>query len=146
MSEKDVYMTRRQDMTFVPSTIEDWKKLNDVKPGETIKFPKRKPRNPKNHRRFFAMLKLFANNIPEGTPARYSNPDYLRYEALIACGYCEWRESLKGTMYPVPLSMAFDSMDEDKFQEVYGTIVNYLLKWFSDMDLEEFEKHLNLLT
>tara|TARA_R110000803_G_scaffold52326_2_gene107729 strand:- start:6649 stop:7092 length:444 start_codon:yes stop_codon:yes gene_type:complete len=147
MSTKNqVFLTRRADGSFLPSTDEDKEKLNRIKLGETIAVNYRKPRNAGNHRRFFVMINLFAENLPEGLPIRYENPDYLRYEALIATGFCEWRESRGGLAYPVPNSMAFDKMDEDSFQKVYGAIVNYLLKHFSDFSESDFNEHINLLT
>lgn len=145
-AKNEVFLTRRSDGSFLPMTEEDRMKLTRIKLGETIAVNYRKPRNPGNHRRFFAMLRLIAENLPEGTPARYENTDFLRYEALIATGFCEWRESRGGISYPVADSLAFDKMDEDTFQKIYSAVVNYLLKHFSTMDPALFNENLNLLT
>lgn len=131
---------------FLPETIEDQEIAKGIKPGETIKVKFSKARNPGNHRRFFAMLGLFIDNLPETVPDRYHNPEYLRYETLIGIGHCEWRVSRNGTGYPVPKSIGFDSMDEDEFRKLYGLFVNYLLKHFSNMDRKTFEENIDLLT
>jgi len=131
---------------FIPETVEDQEIAKGIKAGETIAVKWSKPRNPGNHRRYFAMIGVIIDNMPETVPDRYHNPEYLRYETLIGIGHCEWRTSRNGTGYPVPKSIAFDKMDEDEFRDIYSRTVNYLLKHFCPMDRKAFEENIDLLT
>jgi len=141
----DIFLIKDYSGDFRPATDEDREKTKGIKPGEAIKVKYARPRNYHNHKRFFAMLNLTAHNLPEDFKDKYTNIDYLRYEVLIGIGHCEVRQSIGGTVYAIPKSMDFASMDETKFNEIYRLSVNYILKHFlKGTEQHVFENNLNL--
>ena len=141
----EAYLIRRGDGSFMPADSGDQELLKKFKIGDAIKFKFSKPRNYENHKRFFALLNLTTQNLPERLPDRFENIDHLKDEILIGIGHCEWRISLGGVKYPIPKSIAFSKMDEIEFQAIYSLAANYILKWFlPDLTQEQLNENLNL--
>ncbi len=139
------YLIRKSDNSFLPAFPNDLEKLKRIKIGEAIEVSFSKPRNYKNHRRFFAMLNMAIQNMPDSIPDRYQNIEYFRYELLIGIGHCEFRESMGGSTYPVAKSMSFSSMGEDEFNDMFALCSNYILKWFlPGLDHATFNENLSL--
>lgn len=139
------YLIRKADNSFLPAYDSDYEAMKRIKIGEAIEVNFSKPRNYENHKRFFAMLKMTIQNLPDNFNDRYRNQDYLRLECLVAVGHCNIIETLGGKVIFQPKSMNFASMDEEKFNKLYSLVSNYLLKHFlKGMSQEVFEKNLNL--
>lgn len=127
---KEVFLIKCKDGGFRPAWEEDAGLLNYVKEDQIIQVSFRRPRNPANHRRFFKMLAVVIENMPDDVPDRYRNVEYLRYELMIGIGHCEIRHSKGGKEYPVPKTISFESVDEETFRDIYNKSVDYLLKHF----------------
>jgi hypothetical protein len=141
----EAYLIRRGDGSFLPADSSDQELLKKFKIGDAIKFRFSKPRNYENHKRFFALLNLTAQNLPEHLPDRFENIKHLKDEIMIGIGHCEWRESLGGQKYPIPKSIAFSSIDEIEFNRLYSLASNYILKWFlPDLSQDDLNENLNL--
>lgn len=84
-----------------------------------------KPRNPRHHAKFFALL----NKVLENT--EYDTTDQLLTVVKIRMGYVEW-VPCPGVEHPVPIpkSIAFDSMDQLVFETFYDDAVNCILQHF----------------
>lgn len=140
-----IFLIKQTSGSLRPAYEEDQDKLKRIKAGEAIEVKFSKPRNFHNHSRFFAMLNCVILNMPEDIDPKYHNIDYLRTEAMIASGYCEWRVSMGGTKYPVAKSMSFASMDEMEFTVLYEAVSNYLLKYFlKGVERDVLEENINL--
>lgn len=108
--------------------------------GELVNARITKPRNPKFHRKFFAMLNLGFDNQDV-----YWNRDHFRRAILIEAGHFEDLRLLDGTVIREAKSLRFDRMDELEFGQVYWDCLR-VLRDFLDTDdralqdaLEAFE-------
>jgi len=81
----------------------------------------KRARNYEFHKKFFALIKLAYDNLPEGLERRYPSPKTLRDDLLIRCGYTERVNSRQG-MVDVAASIAFDKMGQDEFERLYADV------------------------
>lgn len=85
------------------------------KPGELVMVEARRPRNIQHHRKLWALLQLVVENTE-----RYPDADTLLDALKIATGHCKIYPSADGkTSYVKPLSISFESMDQDSFSQFY---------------------------
>lgn len=90
-------------------------------------------RNYEFHKKFFALIKLAYDNLPEGLDARYPNMEALREDLLIRCGYTRRILSRQGYV-DVADSIAFDKLDQTAFEALYRDIWNEISKNFMPLD------------
>lgn len=141
----EAFIIKKADGSYWPAYPEDEESLKRVKAGDAIKVKWSKPRNYRNHKRFFAMLKCVVQNLPDSYPDKYQNIEYLRFEVLVGIGHIEVRESLGGKIYAIPKSMSFEKMDEEKFNQIYSLASNYVLKHFlKGLDEQTFSENIDL--
>lgn len=105
----------------------------ELEPGEVARIALIVPRNPKFHRKFFAMLKLgFDAWEPrrknwKGLPVQ-KNFERFRKDATIAAGFYEIVATSAGGVKHEALSIAFGNMEEDEFERVYNAVADVLLQ------------------
>lgn len=83
-----------------------------LKDGAEILLSARKPRSVKNHRLLFALLRITVEN----TEGKWADEKVLLDDLKLATGLFETRVSaLTGLPYPVPASISFAAMSQDRF-------------------------------
>lgn len=97
------------------------RKLKQMRPGDTISFEHRFPRSPKFHRLHFAMLGVFFDNQEQ-----FANPEDLRKWIEAGAGHCQFVPGPKGRLVALPLSIAYDSLDDTEFYEHHIKVVAFL--------------------
>lgn len=127
----------------------------ELEPGEVVRVGLVIPRNPKFHRKFFAMVKVgFDAWEPRrktwhGLPVQ-KNFERFRKDALIAAGYYELAATQAGGVRHEAKSIAFASMEEPEFEEVYKAVADVLLhdvlRRYTREDLERVVKELMTFT
>ena len=101
-------------------------------------------RNVKFHRKFFALLRLVFDNLPEKYAETFKSLDHLRQEILMQIGAFEVRESMGGKTYYIPKSMKFGEMKESEFEEIYDKTLDFITKYIlPEVKNETFELELN---
>lgn len=81
--------------------------------GETLAFSWKKPRSPKFHRLYFAMLhKLFEMQ------EQFADINALRSWLTVGAGYADFAPGPKGRMCAIPKSIAWENMDDNEFREL----------------------------
>jgi len=95
---------------------------NELKLGEDYLLKIHKVRDPKTHRRFFALLKLCFNNQEE-----FDEKENHRKVFIMRCGYYDEIATSEGVLY-MPRSISFESMDETEFKEFYEQALIYAQK------------------
>ena len=87
------------------------------------------------------MLSCTINHLPEIPDwDKFRDIDNLRREVLMKAGFYITHITTKGVKMYFPESMAFDSMDEEKFQKVYNGCLNVISKQFlAHISREDFE-------
>ncbi len=93
--------------------------IRSYKLGETYRATVVKPRNLKNHRRWWALCNLIYQNTDQ-----YKSVDQVHDHLKILAGHCTQIVSKStGEVYLVADSISFGSLDEAQFQEVFGRAV-----------------------
>ena len=115
-----------------PSDYDEKRKL---KIGETYEADVKLPRNIGFHRKFFAMINLGHQNTSLEMPF-----EAYRRLMIIKAGFFNAYHTDKGVYYEAQ-SIAFSSMDEDTFEDVYSRVLDVII---ADIGVapEEVEKSL----
>ena len=131
---------------LVPMYDSDYDEKKRLKEGETVMCTVRKPRNYSFHKKFFALVRLTFNNLPERLVRMLnirSEEDMLdAYKLELGLYTLVWH----GRRPVVKLgSISFAAMDETKFQKFYDRCVDITITTFlrgiSRQDLiEEVER------
>jgi hypothetical protein len=105
--------------------------------GEFFLFRYWRPRNPKFHRKFFALLNYaFDHWEPaegrrrlkhHGVPIE-KNFEIFRKHITILAGYYTATYDLRGRLHLEAKSIAFDKMDDTEFEQLYAKVVDVLIK------------------
>ena len=92
-----------------------------------------KKRNPKFHRKFFALLRVGFDlwepheiNTDWGCPEKSFKQ--FRAQVTVLAGYGEPVFNLNGTFRMVPKSISFANMSEEEFAELYSNVIDVILK------------------
>lgn len=111
----------------------DW--LSALKLGSGVRVSVKKSRNPKFHRKAFALFKLAfdAWDAPEveykGEPVSKSF-DQFRKDITVLAGHRDVVINLKGHVRVTAKSLSFSEMDEEDFAVVYKSILNVVWRKF----------------
>lgn len=122
MNDLDARSFIRRQHGFVPADIMSEEMLATIPVGREVLLTIRRPRNPKHHRKLFALLNL----VVEQTD-RWADTSVLLKDLKLATGLFETRVSaLTGLPYPVPASISFAAMSQDRFEGWYEKAIKVL--------------------
>ena len=115
----------RDRSALVPSDSASLEALSNFKDGDIVSAVIKRPRNPKHHRKLFAMLQI----VWEGTAVqdKYPNKENLLDALKLALGYCEPVRLPNGECAVKVKSIAFESMDQTAFEKFYDAAVDVIL-------------------
>lgn len=135
---KTSQMIRIKGKGFQAFEPEDFEK---VRYGEVITITWTKARNPRFHRKAFALFKYVHDQMPEVSiePIEYQgntiyprgNFDQTRKWMTIQAGYYDafWvGTAAKGKLVIEAKSLAFGSMDEEEFEALYSSLIDVALE------------------
>lgn len=112
----------RRGQGFVPADLHAEDAMNKVAVGATVMLTVRRPRNPAHHRKLFALFTV----VLEQTD-RWADSTLLLEDLKLATGLFETRVSaLTGMPYPVPASISFAAMSQDRFAAWYEKAIRVL--------------------
>lgn len=116
-----IALHKNHNNTFTPAYDDDYDLALKLKSGDIHVFTYKKVRNPKLHRKFFALVKLAFENQEE-----YNSFEHYRKLLTMRAGFYSTIETRElGTIY-LPDSLAFDSMDEVTFREVFDRVLDVI--------------------
>lgn len=131
-------MIKSQGGVLMPADEEAIEALTKIKNGDSVLIEYKRNRNPKFHRKMFALLKLIFEN-----QSVYETQEELRREMMLKAGRYSKHFTTKGVTLYIPDSMSFDSMDQDEFEELYKAFIDIGLQHFlTNMDREQIEREL----
>lgn len=107
---------------FLPSADMDKQITDKIGIGEEIEVLLRKARNPKFHRKFFAMLNVVLQN-----QEKYDNLEDLLTEVKIRVGHYSEYITDDGKIVYTPKSISFEKMDEIEFNKFYNKSIDSIL-------------------
>ncbi len=127
-----------------------WKRIFAMAPNDLIHVEVSFPRNPKFHRKFFALLQVgfeawepgFEVSV-RGEPVG-KNFERFRKDVTILAGFYEPAFALDGTLELEAKSIAFGSMDDAEFERVYSAVANVLLaKVLKNYSRDDLDQHVD---
>jgi hypothetical protein len=109
--------------------------LKGIRAGEIVKAQVSRPRNPQQHRLFWAFLTLVQQNTD-----RWPTPEALLQAIKIHLGHFDSVEMVDGRVVPHPRSISFGSMPQDDFRrfmnDAIDLVVTRIIPGLDRADLE----------
>ena len=135
---------------FVPATDQDAESIQRIKTGSVIRADFKKIRNPRYHRKFFALLNLAFDSWepPEqehkGMPVQ-KNFERFRKDLVIAAGFYDAVANINGEVRAEAHSISFAKMGEVEFNQVYSKVCDVVLQRILTRykDQEELDRVIN---
>lgn len=120
----------KQSGSLRPANEVDADVMRKIKTGALVLADIRQPRNPRFHRKFFALLNLAFDywrpgpvTMPDGQQIdAEKNFERFRKDVLILAGFRKTVVNIKGEARLEADSISFASMDETQFNEVYKAV------------------------
>lgn len=131
----------------------DAEQLGKMREGEVYRIRVSMPRNIKFHKKFFALLALVFDNLPEeipakapdGKPIQVKGIDGLLWHIKMQVGHYEQKVTLGGRITYEAKSISFAAMDEAEFSTFYNSAVDVIIKYFlPETNAEELEEMIAL--
>lgn len=123
---------------MIPCDDESQEWYAKTKTGQIVEMKGNRPRNPLQHRKYFALLGLVVANSDI-----FVNVDQLRYAVFAGLHLGEWVK-VPGASAPlfIPKSMNLASMKQEEFEKVYNDTMNLIIKHWLPADREDIEMQL----
>jgi Protein of unknown function (DUF1367) len=109
--------------------------IKGLEAGECVKIEWKKPRNPRFHRKMFALLNLgFEAWTPDRKHFSYKGRviekdfDRFRRDVVIQAGFFRQVFDSHGRMILEAESLSYSSMDDERFEVVYSAVAQVLLE------------------
>lgn len=97
-------------LALQPITVGELKKT--IEHGEWVELSIKKPRSSKEHRHYFACIKIAWDNLSDKQREKFPTPEHLRHRALIAEDYFEVKTIVINNLHEIikltELVMAYD--------------------------------------
>ena len=130
----------KTSMGLSPYTDEDAIELRGVGIGDILQAKALDQRNVQHHRKFFALIRIVYDNMPEQFDSHFPTQDDLRHELIKRAGFYKEYIDLKGKKQYRAESISFDSMGQKRFDELYSKVLDVVVQWFLfDRDVLEGE-------
>lgn len=136
---------------LAPVDLESARLFDTIASGDVIEVPYTTKRNPRFHRKFFALLRvgfdLWEPQPSEGQAELFEkygppekNPERYREDITILAGFYDCVYDLNGIMHLKAKSISFANMTEDEFGDLFDKVLSVILRHvpdtYSDMDIQ----------
>ena len=130
----DIYLRKHQG--YLAAADEKAEEIiAKMKPGQAMKIKYSLPRNYGNHKRFFAFIKV-GFDIQD----HFTNPEHYRKWLIMKSGYYHIIQAPNGYTIFEADSIAWDSMDEVKFKQVFNRCIDTFIEhWGDRINREQLE-------
>lgn len=127
----EIQLIKKPGATLTAANEVDCEKLRKIKNGTLCLAKIVQPRNPKFHRKFFALLNFgfyyFEPEVQEWNGIKSEkNFEEFRSNVIILAGYRTVTVTIKNEIKVRAKSISFASMDETEFAEVYSKVFNII--------------------
>ena len=96
--------------------------IANIKLRETVTASIRRPRNPKHHRKLWALLSVVFEN-----QTAFATIEDLLGAIKLATGLFDNGKTVDGIPYVVPQSISFAAMDQNRFEQWYDKALDVIL-------------------
>ncbi len=128
-----------------PCYDDDYEEKKKLKIGSYYTAEIKEHRNPKFHRKYFALINLAWEYLPEKTTKGFrDNKTLFRKYCEVAAGWCEpFYSPQTKTWQEIPKSISFENMDETEFSDLYDRVKDVIFSVIGRyVTKEEFEQNL----
>lgn len=132
---KEIWMVKGEDGKFMPLNNRDKEIADKIPVMDDTCFTIKKVRNPKFHRKYFAMLQMAFDNQDE-----FEDFEIFRKLMEMRAGHHVMVNTGKTTI-PFHQSVAYDKLDQDDFEKLYKRVWD-VLEYHYGFDNELFEAEL----
>lgn len=148
-----LFLTKTKTGTLAPAHNDDREKLKKWPTGELLQCSVTVPRNAGFHRKYFAMLQLVFDNLPETQWKVGSNTVEIRtveellWHIKFQTGSYQQKMTLGGKIVYEPKSISFAAMDNEAFHEFYQRSLDVICKYFlplNEAERQELEERIIL--
>ncbi len=137
-----IELMKRSDGALIPASSFDQDKLNAMEVGEVWEFSHKKPRSLLHHRKFFVLIDLVHQNLPESMEANYPSAEHLRAEITMKAGYFTSWVTAKGEKMYLPKSISFEAMDQEEFNDFYERCLDVVAKYYLPIGKDVLESEI----
>jgi hypothetical protein len=127
---------KKSDFSLVCAYDSDFEKFKKLSKEELLEVTIKTNRNLGHHRKFFALMNLVFQN-----QEHFDDLTSLRYYITMKCGFFDSVTTKTGTAF-LPKSIAFESMTQEEFAELYDKALDVILIEFG-MDSESISDHIH---
>ena len=125
---------------LIPYSDEDVEDYRRVGIGDILQAKALDERNVQHHRKFFALIRVVFDNMPEQYDKHFPTQDDLRHELIKRAGFYKQYTDLKGNTQYRADSISFDSMSQKRFEQLYSRVLDVVVQWFAfDREILESE-------
>ncbi len=130
---KEIVLTKMPGGVLAPIDPQAAEYIAKLKTGAAVRATVKQQRNPRFHRKFFALLNL-AYDAWEPAESTYKgrvvgkNFDQFRNDIVCLAGFYEMAVNLRGETRVTAKSISFANMDQAEFDDLYNATVNAILK------------------
>lgn len=102
-----------------------------TKLGQIVELKGRRPRNPRHHAKFFALLSILVENTE-----RFASTEHALMAVKATIGHGVWDKPHPNATREIfiPLSIAFDAMSQDEFEPFYDKALDAVIKYWLPVD------------
>jgi hypothetical protein len=97
------------------------KKLENLRPGDTLAFDFKIPRSPKFHRLHFVMLGAFF-----ATQEVFDEDERMRKWMEVGAGHVDFMPGPDGQLVALPKSISYESLDDEEFHAVHESVKAFM--------------------
>ena len=128
----DIVLTKTAGGALMPADQQAVDFIAKLKLGAGVTATVKQQRNPKHHRKFFALLNLaFEAWEPEALEYKGErvgkNFDQFRNDLVVLAGHYEMAVNMRGEVRLTAKSISFGSMAQAEFDALYSSVVNVVL-------------------
>lgn len=128
---------------LVPIDEDSFDEKKKLKIGQVYQAELKVKRNYLFLKKYFALINCAWEYLPESQTKGFKTKEIFRKWCEIQAGHCDILQFKNGDVMRLPKSIAFDSLDEAAFMDVYDSVKDVIFgligRYVSE---EEFEKNL----
>ena len=130
---------------LVPCDDNDYEEKKKLKLGEVYQVTISRPRNYEFHKKYFALINCAWEYLNEKQIEFFKDINNFRKTMELAAGHSEMVYSINRKEFVEQvLSIAFDKMDNDQFQDLYNRVFDVILKYpLKNISQEDFVNNLS---
>jgi len=118
----------KQGNKFIPADTESQITANKIGQGEVVRCKSISYRNYEFHKKFFALIRLAFQNLPESLDNHFPTEDDLRKELIKAAGFYTTHKDFNGNTVKEAESISFEKMSQERFEKVYDRVLDLVCR------------------